>query len=127
MADFKLFCLNRIMMSKYLFAGYMKYTIRKLIIVSIGQYYLHWKIDFSHHFRSIRKVMEKHEFRIIFLHEFKLGHNAIQAAQNINQAWGQGSTSERTVRRWFGKFRAGDESLNDEQGRGRPTAVDDDK
>ncbi|KAF2359856.1 Myc-type basic helix-loop-helix (bHLH) domain [Trinorchestia longiramus] len=37
---------------------------------------------------------------------------------NINRTWGEESTRDRTVRRWFGKFRSGDESLNDEEGRG---------
>ncbi|KAF2354804.1 hypothetical protein FHG87_014443 [Trinorchestia longiramus] len=53
------------------------------------------------------------------LHEFKLGHNASEASPNINRAWGEESTRDRTVRRWFGKFQSGDESLKDEEGRGR--------
>ncbi|KAF2368605.1 Transposase type 1 [Trinorchestia longiramus] len=50
---------------------------------------------------------------------FKLGHNASEASANINRAWGEESTRDRTVRRWFGKFRSGDESLKDEEGRER--------
>ncbi|KAF2350504.1 Transposase type 1 [Trinorchestia longiramus] len=53
------------------------------------------------------------------LHEFKLGHNASEASANINRAWGEESTRDQTVRKWFGKFRSGDESLKDEEGRGR--------
>ncbi|KAF2351828.1 hypothetical protein FHG87_017414 [Trinorchestia longiramus] len=51
--------------------------------------------------------------------EIKLGHNASEASANINRAWGEESTRDRTVQRWFGKFRSGDESLKDEEGRGR--------
>ncbi|KAF2346061.1 Transposase type 1 [Trinorchestia longiramus] len=63
--------------------------------------------------------MTKHDLRLLMLHEFKLGHNASEASVNINQAWGEESTRDRTVRMWFGKFRSGDENLKDEEGRGR--------
>ncbi|KAF2351861.1 Ribonuclease H domain [Trinorchestia longiramus] len=63
--------------------------------------------------------MIKHDLRRLMLYEFKLGHNASEASANINRAWGEESTRDRTVRRWFGKFRSGDKSLKDEEGRGR--------
>ena len=68
--------------------------------------------------------MRKEDLRLLFLHEFKLGNNASQTTANINRAWGEGITSDRTVRRWFQKFRSGDESLKDEEGRGRPSNLD---
>ncbi|KAF2349966.1 hypothetical protein FHG87_019280 [Trinorchestia longiramus] len=37
----------------------------------------------------------------------------------ISTEHGEKSTRDRTVRRWFEKFRSGDESLKDEEGRGR--------
>ena len=70
--------------------------------------------------------MEKHEIRIILLHEFKLGRNATEAAQNINQAWGPNTLTDRTARNWFVKFRSGDFSLNDKEGRGHVSTVDND-
>ncbi|UYV61863.1 SETMAR [Cordylochernes scorpioides] len=39
----------------------------------------------------------------------------------------QGTTSESTTRRWFEKFPNGDTSLGDEEGRGRPSVVDNDQ
>ena len=42
--------------------------------------------------------------RTIFLYEWKLKHNAIEAARNINFAFGERSANERTIRRWFEKF-----------------------
>ncbi|KAF2353080.1 hypothetical protein FHG87_016163 [Trinorchestia longiramus] len=63
--------------------------------------------------------MTKHDLRLLMLHDFKLGHNASEASANINRAWGEEFTRDRTVRRWFGKFRSGDESLKNEEGRGR--------
>ncbi|XP_039312992.1 histone-lysine N-methyltransferase SETMAR-like [Solenopsis invicta] len=67
------------------------------------------------------------QLRAIFLYEFKLGHKAAEAIRNINSAFGQGSTNELIMRRWFQKFRNGDESLEDEKDRGRPSAVGNDK
>ena len=34
-------------------------------------------------------MLSKQEFRIILLHEFKLGHNAAEATRNIIKAWGE--------------------------------------
>ena len=70
--------------------------------------------------------MNKQQIRIIMLYEFKLGRKATQAAENIDAAWGAGTTSTRTVHRWFNRFRSGDLSLEEEDGRGRPSQVDDD-
>ncbi|UYV82714.1 SETMAR [Cordylochernes scorpioides] len=67
------------------------------------------------------------EIRIILLHEFKLGHNAAETIQNVISAWGKGTTSECTTRRWFEKFLNGDTSLGDEEGRGRLSLVDNDQ
>ncbi|KAF2366856.1 hypothetical protein FHG87_002405 [Trinorchestia longiramus] len=68
--------------------------------------------------------MTKHDLRLLMLHEFKLGHNVSEAPANINRAWGEESTRDRTVRRWFRKFRSGDESLKDEEGRGRLGSIE---
>lgn len=71
--------------------------------------------------------MEKKQLRAIFLYEYKLGHKATEATRNINKAFGQETANERTVQRWFQKFRNGDESLEDEEGRGRLSAVNNDE
>ncbi|KAF2355089.1 Transposase type 1 [Trinorchestia longiramus] len=63
--------------------------------------------------------MTKHDLHLLVLHEFKLGHNASEASANINRVWEEESTRDRTVGMWFGKFRSGDESFRDEEGRGR--------
>ena len=68
--------------------------------------------------------MDKIQIRTIFLFQFKLGRKAAETARDINDAFGPGTTNERVAQRWFKKFRNGDESLEDEDGRGRPTAVD---
>ena len=63
------------------------------------------------------------DFRPIFLYEFKLNQNAAETGHKINQAFGNDSVNERTVCRWFAKFRSGDFSLEDEPRSGRPTAI----
>ena len=58
-----------------------------------------------------------------FLVPFKLGRKAAETARNINDAFGPGTT-EPMAQQWFKKFRNGDKSLEDEDSRGRLTAVD---
>lgn len=70
-------------------------------------------------------MLSKREIRVILLHEFKLGHNAAEAARNIIRVWGEGTTTERTARRWFEQFRKGDFNIEDKEGRGRSSEVDD--
>ena len=51
--------------------------------------------------------------------------SAAETARKINQAFGNDSVNERSVRRWFAKFRSGDFSLEDEPRNGRPTVIQD--
>ncbi|UYV82498.1 hypothetical protein LAZ67_21002540 [Cordylochernes scorpioides] len=59
------------------------------------------------------------EFAHNLLREFKLGRSAAQETINIIEAWGEASSSERTTRRWFQKFKVGDFGLEDQDSRGR--------
>ena len=70
-------------------------------------------------------MMSLSNFRPIFLYQFKLNQSVAERARKINQAFGIGGVNERTVRRWFAKFRSGDFSLEDEPRSGRPTAIQD--
>lgn len=71
--------------------------------------------------------MEKQEIRIFYYYEYKLGHDASEASRNINKVWGENASNERTIRRWFKKFRSGDMSLEDEEGRGPTSKLDNDQ
>lgn len=53
--------------------------------------------------------------RICVLYEFKLGHSALTALQNLNQVFGCGAISRVSVYRWYEKFRKGDENLEDKE------------
>lgn len=68
--------------------------------------------------------MDKKQIRTIFLFQFKLGRKAAETARDINDAFGPGTTNEHMAQWWFKKFRSGDESLEDEEGRGRPSKFD---
>jgi histone-lysine N-methyltransferase SETMAR len=65
------------------------------------------------------ETLSMQDFRVLYLYEFKLGHNAAEAARNINSAFGVKERTKRTVRVWFKKFSSGDFSLQNEE-RGRP-------
>lgn len=64
--------------------------------------------------------MDKKTLRTLVLYEFKLGHKAAETARNINKIWGPGTANDRTVQRWFEKFRSGYMSLEDRYRSGRP-------
>ena len=49
-------------------------------------------------------MMSLSDFRPIVLYEFKLNQSAAETARKINQAFGNASVNEHTVRRWFEKF-----------------------
>jgi hypothetical protein len=53
-----------------------------------------------------------------------MGCKAVETTGNINQAFGQGAVNDCTAQHWFKKFRNGDESLEDEEGRRCPSATD---
>ncbi|VDO85588.1 unnamed protein product [Heligmosomoides polygyrus] len=71
------------------------------------------------------ETMAKTHLRVIMLHEFKLRRSVSEATQNIKMAWGEDSANERTVRKWYQKFRVGDVDLEDKDRSGRPAKCDD--
>ena len=70
--------------------------------------------------------MEKNkgDIRKLLLYEFQLGHNATEAARNINNAKGDGTVPIRTAQNWFLNFRSGNLSTDDQARSGRPREVD---
>lgn len=68
--------------------------------------------------------MTKHNICLFMLHEFKLGQNASETSANIDRAWGDGSTRDRTIIRCFQKFPSSDYSLKDEKNRRRLGTLD---
>ncbi len=75
--------------------------------------------------RPAEKIVISHEaLRVLIFYEFRLGSSTRQAADRINQAMGQGTTSRMTVDRWYQRFRDGDADFEDAPRTGRPTSVD---
>ncbi|EZA54736.1 Histone-lysine N-methyltransferase SETMAR [Ooceraea biroi] len=58
---------------------------------------------------------------------YRKGKNASQVTNSICSVYGEGALAERTVRKWFAKFRAGDFNLKDQERSGRPSTTDDDQ
>ncbi|XP_029639770.1 histone-lysine N-methyltransferase SETMAR-like [Octopus sinensis] len=67
-------------------------------------------------------MLTTEQYRVIFLYEYKLDHSATEALRNIKRAFGNDSVDFRTVRRWFQRFRSGNEILKNEPRR-RPKSV----
>ncbi|KOX78891.1 Histone-lysine N-methyltransferase SETMAR [Melipona quadrifasciata] len=64
--------------------------------------------------------------RHVMLRCFKKGNSAKDTADEIFTVYGSGTTTIRTVRDWFKKFRAGNFELKDEDRSGRPATTDTD-
>ena len=41
------------------------------------------------------------------LYEFQLGHNVVEATQNIRKALGQNAITQRLCQQWFNRFKVG--------------------
>jgi transposase len=63
--------------------------------------------------------------RHIMLDHFEKGWKATESARDINELFGEGTIGERMVQKWFKRFKDGDTSLKDEEGRGRRSDFDD--
>ncbi|VDO77976.1 unnamed protein product [Heligmosomoides polygyrus] len=70
---------------------------------------------------------ECHERGFVFIPELGECRQAKEADEKKNAAFGQGCSTIRTAYRWYQKFRNGDESLEEHEGRGRHSDVDEDK
>jgi transposase len=62
--------------------------------------------------------------RLLMLYEFKLGSNSSEAARKINMAFSESTSFERTIQRWFVKFRSGDLDLKGNYDTRRPRILD---
>ena len=63
--------------------------------------------------------------RHIMVYHFEKGQTAAEGFCDLNELFSEGTIGERQVRRWFERFKSGDTSLEDEEGRGRPSNFDD--
>ena len=66
------------------------------------------------------------KLRYIMLNHFEKGWTAAQSFRDLTNTYGEGTTGESTVRTWFVRFKSGDKDVEDKEGRGRPSELDDD-
>jgi len=69
----------------------------------------------------------KVHFKHLMLFFYWKDKNATQAANKICAVYGEGAVVERTVRKWFARFKAGDFNLEDQECPGRPSITDEDQ
>ena len=63
--------------------------------------------------------------RYSMLYEFQRGTGAVHAWKNFKEVFGQDTPSNRTVLRWFARFRDGNFDVSDLPRSGRPSEIDD--
>ena len=64
------------------------------------------------------------EIRVLVLHEFRLGHKATEAVNNICSTMGEDVLSIRLGQHWFNRFKNGNLALDDLSRPGKPLEVD---
>ncbi|XP_018058409.1 PREDICTED: histone-lysine N-methyltransferase SETMAR-like [Atta colombica] len=65
--------------------------------------------------------------RHLMLFFYRKGKNAIQATNKICVVYGEGAVAEKTVRKWFARFKTSDFNLEDQELPGRPSTTDEDQ
>ena len=65
------------------------------------------------------------ETRVLLRHYWKKGLSVREAADEINEVEGAGTTSKSSAQRWFSRFESGDLDLEDKPRSGRPTKLND--
>lgn len=63
--------------------------------------------------------------RHVMLHHFIKEMSPAESFREINELYGKGTISQSQVNRWYKRFMSGDDSLEDEKRRGRPSTFDD--
>nr|XP_003708364.1 PREDICTED: histone-lysine N-methyltransferase SETMAR-like [Megachile rotundata] len=69
-------------------------------------------------------VANKVHYRHLMPFFFQKGKHATQTTNEICEVYGEGAVAERTVRKWFARFKTGDFELEDQKRSGRPSTTD---
>jgi [histone H3]-lysine36 N-dimethyltransferase SETMAR len=72
-------------------------------------------------------MITKEHIRHVILYEFHKGKSAIDATMDINSVYGNRHINITKCRRWYRKFKEGDQSCKDLPRRGRPEKLQDNK
>lgn len=68
--------------------------------------------------------LQNQDLRAIMFYEFLKGTSAKQCSKSMCESLGDRIVNERTVYRWYSKWKSGDMSLEDDQRSGRRVEVD---
>ena len=105
----------------------MLYIIRKFKMCSFKRCITLYNFIPKHLILIILKMYpDKLHIRHCMLYHFHEGINALQATKAIRSVYGEDALNERTCKKWFARFTAGDFDLNDRDRSGRPLEVNDD-
>jgi hypothetical protein len=73
---------------------------------------------------ELEMKISRREFRVLLLHEFRLGRKATEATSNICSTMGKDTLSIRSAQHWFNRFNNGNFELDDLPHTGRLLQVD---
>jgi hypothetical protein len=73
---------------------------------------------------ELEMKISRREFRVLLLHEFRLGRKATEATSNICSTMGKDALSIRSAQHWFNRFNNGNFELDDLPHTGRLLQVD---
>ncbi|XP_076765234.1 histone-lysine N-methyltransferase SETMAR-like [Xylocopa sonorina] len=81
--------------------------------------------NLGHTWKKIMVANRVHYWHFM-LFFFRKGKNATQAANKICAVYGEDAVAERTMRKWFPRFKAENFDLEDQERPGRPSTTDED-
>ena len=73
---------------------------------------------------ELKMNLSHREIRVLLLHEFRPGHKATEAANNICSTMGEDVLSIHTAQHWFNRFKNGKFELDDLPRSARPLELD---
>ena len=105
----------------------MLYIIRKFKVCYFKLCIILYNFIPKHLILIILKMYpDKLHIRHCMLYHFHEGINALQATKAIRSVYGEDALNQRTCKKWFARFTAGDFDLNDRDPSGRPLEANDD-
>ena len=85
-----------------------------------------WYVIFYQFYTPLNMEENKVHFRHLILFFYRKGENVTHAVNEICAVYGEGAVTDRTVRKWFTRLKAGDFILKFQERSGRPSTTDED-